>query len=79
MLIGRKIILSPIMIHRTSTSFGDSPDLEIRFRRSGIFGVGNKPVRSYTLQIKTKKREIQLTLVFRPGVTRYWFNKSQWR
>ncbi len=75
MIIFGRTLLSPVMIHKTSTYYGSKPDLCFRFDRSVM--IGTMRTVSYTIEIETKQKKWQYSLVWRPSVTAYWWKDSK--
>lgn len=68
------MIVFPILIHKTSTHYGDNPDISIRFRKFKM--TGTMTTVSYTLDLQTKNKKFQWSFVWRPSVTKHWWRKG---
>ena len=75
MLIGKRIFISPILIHKTESGYGGDPNLSIRWDKSKMGGT--MKTTSYTLEIATRKKKWQWAFCWRPDVTRYWWKDSK--
>ena len=75
MMILGKSVLSPILVHKTRTLYCGDADLVIRLRRCDMAGTCR--TYGYTLQIKTSKREFQMSFIWRWDVTkREWATRK---
>jgi len=75
MKIFGKPLISPVFIHRTSTHYGDKPDLSFRWRNSS--SAGTTAVHAFTFEISTPKNKWQMTFCWRPEVTMYNWNEKR--
>lgn len=74
MKILSRTFLFPIYVHKTSTIFGDKPNLSVRF--DTVKMAGTMRTIAYTFQVETRKRKYQWSIVWRPSVTRYWWMRK---
>ena len=73
-----KIFITPIMLRASKnlSIFGTGkPNISIRWYRNAMLGTGRSV--SYTLQILTAAKHLELQFVWRPGVTKYWWTKKK--
>ncbi len=74
MKIMNKTFVFPVLIHETHTFYGSTPDIAIRWRKSKMGG--SMKSTSYTIDLWFRGKRKQWTFVWRPDVTRYWWNKK---
>jgi hypothetical protein len=55
--------------------YSEDPDFSIRIRTGHMSGT--TPLKSWTVQLKTQKKEWQWTFVWRPNVTKYFWAKKK--
>jgi hypothetical protein len=63
------------MFQKTSTSYGDKPDITFRFRKEGY--AGTMPLTNFVFEMITKKRKVQISFCWRPNVTKWHWRNSK--
>ena len=75
MKLFNKIFVFPIMIHKTSMWFSSEPNISIRWHKSKMGGTMKST--SYMLEIATPTKRFQFSFVWRPDVTKHWWESTQ--